>query len=94
MISILVKLKDAAALLGVSHSYLCDVVEDRLDKKRYPQATHSRLLSDFFFKETNNRWYIARSILDRHVSERNAAVLHRDPERAAATHKRLRELGL
>ncbi|HSY50428.1 MAG TPA: hypothetical protein VLC46_16570 [Thermoanaerobaculia bacterium] len=92
MISIRVKAKEAAALLGVSVDYLWDVLQDRVEKKKYSEATHARLLSEFFFKETNNRWYIARPVLERHVTQQNLAVLHRDPERAAYIHKRLESL--
>jgi hypothetical protein len=86
------RLKDAADLLGVSVNYLQDVLQDRLKKKKHSEATHSRLLSEFFFKETNGRWYIARSVLERAMTESNLAVIHRDPERAEEIHRRLKRV--
>jgi hypothetical protein len=76
----------------VSVSYLQDVLQDREKQARFPEATHARLLSEYFFKETNNRWYIARSIIERGVNYRNAAVFYRDPERAEESRKRLEQL--
>jgi dolichyl-phosphate-mannose--protein O-mannosyl transferase len=87
-----IPLSEAAKFLGVSVNYLQDVLQDRLNKRRYPEDTHSRLLSAFFFKETNNRWYIARSVLEKQVTHSNAVTLLRDPQRVAEIEKKLRWL--
>jgi 1-acyl-sn-glycerol-3-phosphate acyltransferase len=96
MISLRLKLTEAAPLLDVSADYLRDVLQDFSRSKknrRYAERVHARLLSEFFFKdELNGRWYIARTTLERVVKERNAAVLFRDPQRAAENRKRLEQL--